>query len=177
MEKEINLIDCTLRDGGYYNNWDFSKKFIQEYLNSISKTKIKNIEIGFLSIPADKTKGITANCNNKFFQDLTIPKNINCGVMINGSDFLNNQLSKSEIYKILRKIIKKNIRFIRFACHVYEIPKIKNYISYLKKAGFTIFVNIMQISEIAKIEIKNCCNYLKNICDVAFISNFPAIRR
>ena len=171
MEKEINLIDCTLRDGGYYNNWDFSKKFIQEYLNSISKTKIKNIEIGFLSIPADKTKGITANCNNKFFQDLTIPKNINCGVMINGSDFLNNQLSKSEIYKILRRINKKNIRFIRFACHVYEIPKIKNYISYLKKAGFTIFVNIMQISEITKIEIKNSCNYLKNICDVIYVAD------
>ena len=21
-----NMLDCTLRDGGYYNNWDFSVK-------------------------------------------------------------------------------------------------------------------------------------------------------
>ena len=21
MKKEINLLDCTFRDGGYYNNW------------------------------------------------------------------------------------------------------------------------------------------------------------
>ena len=28
--KKINLLDCTLRDGGYYNNWDFSEKLISE---------------------------------------------------------------------------------------------------------------------------------------------------
>ena len=38
---EANLIDCTLRDGGYYNNWQFSKRDIQNYINEISKTGIK----------------------------------------------------------------------------------------------------------------------------------------
>ena len=34
INKDINdkfktkLLDCTLRDGGYYNNWDFSKNLI-----------------------------------------------------------------------------------------------------------------------------------------------------
>ena len=23
MEKKVNILDCTFRDGGYYNNWDF----------------------------------------------------------------------------------------------------------------------------------------------------------
>ena len=23
--KNLNIVDCTLRDGGYYNNWKFSK--------------------------------------------------------------------------------------------------------------------------------------------------------
>jgi len=171
MENQIHLIDCTLRDGGYYNNWNFSTKFTQEYLNLISKTAIKNIEIGFFTIPEDKTKGATANCNTRFFQNIAIPNNINCGIMINGSDFLNKQLSKLEIYKILNKISKKNIKFIRFACHTCEIPKIKNYISFLKKKKFTIFVNIMQISEITKIEIKKTCNYLENICDVIYVAD------
>ena len=43
----INLLDCTLRDGGYYNNWNFSKNFIQNYINSIQTTGIKFIELGF----------------------------------------------------------------------------------------------------------------------------------
>ena len=51
-----NLIDCTLRDGGYYNNWQFSKTDIQNYINQISKTGIKFVEIGFLFLPIDKKK-------------------------------------------------------------------------------------------------------------------------
>ncbi len=43
----INLLDCTLRDGGYYNNWNFSKNFIQNYINCIQTTGIKFIELGF----------------------------------------------------------------------------------------------------------------------------------
>ena len=50
------ILDCTLRDGGYYNNWQFSKKFIQQYINLISKTKISHVEIGFLFLPQDKKK-------------------------------------------------------------------------------------------------------------------------
>ncbi len=26
MKDNIKILDCTLRDGGYYNNWDFKKK-------------------------------------------------------------------------------------------------------------------------------------------------------
>ena len=28
------ILDCTLRDGGYYNNWDFSKDLVNQYLKS-----------------------------------------------------------------------------------------------------------------------------------------------
>ena len=45
--KKINILDCTLRDGGYYNNWDFSKDLVNDYLKAISESGIKNIEIGF----------------------------------------------------------------------------------------------------------------------------------
>ena len=41
----INILDCTLRDGGYYNNWDFRKRDIQRYLDEISKTGIKFVEL------------------------------------------------------------------------------------------------------------------------------------
>ena len=31
-KNELKILDCTLRDGGYYNNWDFSKDLIEDYL-------------------------------------------------------------------------------------------------------------------------------------------------
>ena len=54
---KTNLLDCTLRDGGYYNNWQFSKTDIQNYINEISKIGIQFIEIGFLFLPMDKKRG------------------------------------------------------------------------------------------------------------------------
>ena len=169
--RKVNLLDCTFRDGGYYNNWNFDKNLIQDYLINLSKTEIKNVEVGFLTIPKDKNKGITANCDNNFFKKVKIPKNINCGIMINASDIVSNDLSKNKIKTILNSINLKKIKFIRFACHIHEIPKIKNFIWPLKKKGFKIFINIMQISEIKKIEIKRICSYLNNVCDVIYIAD------
>ena len=44
---KFKVLDCTLRDGGYYNNWDFSLKLAQDYLNSVSKSGVNYIELGF----------------------------------------------------------------------------------------------------------------------------------
>jgi len=43
----INLLDCTLRDGGYYNDWDFDRELVVRYLEVMERVKIDMIEIGF----------------------------------------------------------------------------------------------------------------------------------
>ena len=43
----IKILDCTLRDGGYYNNWDFDLDLVNRYLKSTIKASIDIIEIGF----------------------------------------------------------------------------------------------------------------------------------
>ena len=44
---EFKLLECTLRDGGYQVNWDFSEIFVSDYLDLCSNLDIKNIELGF----------------------------------------------------------------------------------------------------------------------------------
>lgn len=44
----IKLLDCTLRDGGYINNWDFGHLAITEIIDELEKTHVDIIEIGFL---------------------------------------------------------------------------------------------------------------------------------
>ena len=41
----INILDCTFRDGGYYNNWDFPADVVQNYLECMSEAHIDYIEI------------------------------------------------------------------------------------------------------------------------------------
>ena len=53
----MRSLDCTLRDGGYYTNWDFQESFLNDYLNTVNKTDIEYIEIGYRSIPLEVYKG------------------------------------------------------------------------------------------------------------------------
>ena len=41
--KKINFLDCTLRDGGYYNDWNFSREIISDYLYDIFSKNRYNI--------------------------------------------------------------------------------------------------------------------------------------
>lgn len=61
--KRINLLDCTLRDGGYVNNWLFGKDTISRYSRKIAETGIEMFEIGFI-------KGKTFDENKCLFPDI-----------------------------------------------------------------------------------------------------------
>lgn len=45
----ISIIDCTLRDGGYVNNWKFDVNFQKSLVKSLIVSKVENIEVGFIS--------------------------------------------------------------------------------------------------------------------------------
>ncbi len=163
QNSNIKILDCTFRDGGYYNNWNFSKSLIQKYLNHLPSTGIKHIELGFRFNDEKKIKGLAAYTDNKLIKNLNIPNNLKIGVMINASDLLRkNRFS----IKILKKLISnkniKKISFVRIACHFNEIFLLSNCFKYLNYLNLKVFVNIMQISEINNYQINNIGNFLKN---------------
>ena len=41
------VLDCTFRDGGYYNQWDFDLDLAKKYLSAVQSSGIDAIEIGF----------------------------------------------------------------------------------------------------------------------------------
>ena len=46
--KNIYLLDCTLRDGGYVNNWSFGKSNIVNIIDKLEKSGVNILELGFL---------------------------------------------------------------------------------------------------------------------------------
>ena len=96
MKNKFKILDCTLRDGGYYNNWNFEKKLVNEYLRAINETNIQYIELGFRTLDKKKIKGNTAYTTDEFINSLSIPKNLKIGVMVNASDFLQSNLNNKK---------------------------------------------------------------------------------
>ena len=69
----MKYLDCTLRDGGYINNWNFNKKFINDYIYLMNKIEIDYVEIGFINIdneyknkPVNKIRNIDNEYINLF---------------------------------------------------------------------------------------------------------------
>ena len=44
----ISVLDCTLRDGGYVNDWRFGENVIEDILHKLCRTNVDILEIGFL---------------------------------------------------------------------------------------------------------------------------------
>jgi 4-hydroxy 2-oxovalerate aldolase len=65
---KINVLDCTLRDGGYCNQWQFGFDNIQKIVSGLVEANIDIIECGFLSNRVDYDKD-----NSRFatIQDLS----------------------------------------------------------------------------------------------------------
>ena len=47
--KNIKFLDCTLRDGGYYTNWDFTPELTAAYFSAVNHLPIDYLEIGYRS--------------------------------------------------------------------------------------------------------------------------------
>ena len=107
--KKFELLDCTLRDGGYYNNWCFSNKLIKEYFKIISIYKINYVEIGFRTLDKINFKGETAYCTDKFIKKINVPKNIKLGTMINASEIINKINTPEFLIKKIFPKKKKNL--------------------------------------------------------------------
>lgn len=45
---KINLLDCTLRDGGYLNDWNFGEQAINDIVHTLETTKVEMLELGFI---------------------------------------------------------------------------------------------------------------------------------
>ena len=56
---KIQVLDCTLRDGGYINQWKFGREIIAKTIDSLIKTQIDIIEIGFLTDLTQSSENVT----------------------------------------------------------------------------------------------------------------------
>lgn len=46
--KKVHLLDCTLRDGGYINDWRFGESAIADMVDKLEQTNVDVLELGFL---------------------------------------------------------------------------------------------------------------------------------
>ena len=53
----MRILDCTLRDGGYYTNWDFDDALVDKYIEAVNVLPIDCIEVGYRNNPGKEYLG------------------------------------------------------------------------------------------------------------------------
>lgn len=133
---KVYLLDCTLRDGGYVNDWQFGEDAIRGFGRKIAQTGIEMFEVGFL-------KGDSFDKDRAVFPDLDTlsamiqPKSPNLVYvgMIDMSDPL--PLDRIPLYDgssvdMIRVIFKKD-----------KMDAAYEYCKCIRKLGYNIFVNFV----------------------------------
>lgn len=155
MKKIYTLLDCTLRDGGYYNNWDFPEEVINQYLFAMVEAGVDVVELGMRSLINDSFKGACAFTTDEFINSLAVPDSLKIGVMINASELVGN----TSIENVLNKMFPNDstcspVQLVRIASHVHEFADALPAVSWLKEHGFEVGFNLMQIVDCSQIEIE-----------------------
>ena len=124
---KIMVLDCTLRDGGYVNDYNFGRENIKKIVNHLN---IDIVECGYLFDDIednnDKTK------YNTFKQaEKNITKKNNYTIMLSGMKYKIDSLPKKE---------RGNIDTIRLAFHKKDIQKVEEYAKKIIKKGYKLFI-------------------------------------
>jgi 4-hydroxy 2-oxovalerate aldolase len=171
------VLDCTLRDGGYYTNWNFSSNFFEKYLNAVKSLPISYIELGYISDCKDNL-GPFYHLDNKIIQysKSKIRKDQKVLAMINFKEIR----GANHLKKLIEKY-GKNLDGIRFAVNPANILKFRALITTFKKSKYKnldIYLNIMYLSDWYqndKLIKKLFDNIPRNIKILAFVDSHGAL--
>lgn len=128
----IKILDCTLRDGGYVNNFCFGEANIRNIIRKLSKANIDIVECGFL-------KSKEFDSNKSLFGDIASVKNAICKKSPNTMYVAMIQYGKISIEEINNRD-KDSIDGIRLTFHEHEIEGAFVFGEQLKEKGYQVFM-------------------------------------
>lgn len=166
MNNKIKILDCTLRDGGYYTNWHFDPLLVDSYLQAMEDANVDYVEIGFRMHDDGNQSGPFAYCTDKFlgslFSNHTIKTPI--GVMINASDLLEYPDVVTCISHLMPNPDSDTniISLVRIACHYKDVESILPACKWLHQHKYTVGLNLMQVSDRTRDELEDVATLVEN---------------
>lgn len=138
--KEIKLLDCTLRDGGYVNDWKFGHDNLICIFERVVDADVDFIEIGFLDDRRefDPERSIMPNtdCVGQIFKGLDRKNTKVLGMIDYGTCDIKNIKPKSESFLDgIRVIFKKHLR-----------KEAMQFCAELKALGYMVFAQLVSVT-------------------------------
>lgn len=155
--KKIQLLDCTLRDGGSINNGMFGNSNILKICQFLNDANIEIIETGFFDNNVISNKDSTINSNINFFNEITSKiKNKKC------KTFAMIDFSKFNI-KNFNKEKRTYLDGIRIMFKKERLSEVINFSYILKDLNYELILNPVSITTYSTKELENLLKEVNKI--------------
>lgn len=145
----VTILDCTLRDGGYYTNWEFAPVLVEEYLAACAAVGVDVIELGYAQLETVERgpygrlpAGLTPNLLAALPED----HGLRFAVMIDAA-----AVSGSPPAKVGPRLAEQlgtgslPVSLVRVAVNFTRTADTAELVASLREAGFGVCLNLMQI--------------------------------
>lgn len=135
------ILDCTLRDGGYYTNWDFSLEIVGAYIQAMNMLPIDYLELGYRNIPTKEYMGKFGYCPVSVLKYIRENCNKKLDVM------LNEKSTRPGDLDILLRPIVNLVDMVRIAIDPKNFDRAVVLAKAVKTMGFEVGFNVMYMSK------------------------------
>lgn len=140
MKNTVKILDCTLRDGGYYTNWDFNKNLVDSYLTTMNNLPVEYLEVGYRSPKLSGYYGEYFYCPDFVLKKLARLSNKKLVIIL---DEKNTEL---ETVEELLKPCLGIITMVRIAIDPEKLLRAIDLAKKVKSMGFELGFNVMYMS-------------------------------
>lgn len=165
MTQDHHILDCTIRDGGLVNNWDFSVQMVKDMYYGLSEAGVSYMEIGYKN-SAKLLKGGDSGpwrfLNEDFLKEVISRKTetklsalVDIG-RVDENDILPREQSQLDL--------------IRVACYIKDVDKAIDLINKFHSFGYETSINIMALSHVMENDLNEAfAEIAKCPVDVVYI--------
>ncbi|WP_100407461.1 aldolase catalytic domain-containing protein [Bacillus solitudinis] len=165
MEHSNKIIDCTIRDGGLVNNWDFSVEFVQDLYEGLSSAGVEYMEIGY----KNSAKLLQATEPNpwRFLEDNFLKEIIPEKKFTKLSALVDiGRVDSNDILPREQSVLD----MIRVACYIREVDKGLELVQMFHDLGYETSLNIMALSNVPENQLIEAFEMVKaSPVDVVYI--------
>ena len=136
---DLKLLDCTLRDGGYINDWNWGYHNARAIIRYLSKAKVDFVEVGFLRNVEGYNSDITV-CNTIEELNRLLPEKINDTTVYSAMAMRSNYDIKK-----LTPYSGNGIEMIRITAHDYDIEDGMDFAREVQAKGYKLSINPINI--------------------------------
>ena len=168
---DVKVLDCTIRDGGICNDWQFDKDTVRTVYKTLVASGVDYMEIGYQSKDGlfDPAQcGPWRFCLEDDLKDIVDNSAMKIATMVDVGRFEGKDLPKSS---------ESSVDVLRIATYAHQMDQALALLDIANNKGYETFVNVMAVSALSPEKMDLFLHQLKGsgVHNVAIVDSFGAM--